>query len=102
VEENHHGRLESAQGPQGDYFDAVRGKESDMISPDLLEILRCPMDPTRTARLTLDKDHLVCERCALIFAIKDGFPILIVEEAELPPGYQNLDQLPCQQEKKGD
>jgi uncharacterized protein YbaR (Trm112 family) len=71
-----------------------------MIDPYLLEIIRCPMDPSRTARLTLESDHLVCERCALIFKIKDGFPILIVEEAELPPGCGSLDQLRCQREKK--
>jgi uncharacterized protein YbaR (Trm112 family) len=71
-----------------------------MISSDLLEILRCPMDPGRNARLALEGDHLVCERCRLIFKIKDGLPILIVEEAELPPGCTNSEQLPCQREKK--
>jgi uncharacterized protein YbaR (Trm112 family) len=70
-----------------------------MISPDLLEILRCPMDPSNT-RLSLEGDHLVCQRCALRFPIKDGFPVLIAEEAELPPGCASLEQLPCQREKK--
>jgi uncharacterized protein YbaR (Trm112 family) len=66
-----------------------------MISPTLLEILRCPMDPSRT-HLILEGDKLICERCRLKFSIKDNIPILIVEEAELPPGCQHLDQLPCQ------
>jgi uncharacterized protein YbaR (Trm112 family) len=70
-----------------------------MISQDLLEILRCPLDPSRT-RLTLEGDRLVCERCRLRYKIKDGFPVLIVEEAELPPGCDSLDQLPCQREQK--
>jgi uncharacterized protein YbaR (Trm112 family) len=70
-----------------------------MISPDLLEILRCPYDPSRT-RLTLEGDHLTCQRCRLIFKIKDGFPVLIVEEAQLPPGCESLSQLPCQREGK--
>ncbi len=65
-----------------------------MISPDLLEILRCPMDPSHT-RLTLDGDRLICQRCALKFKIKDGFPVLVVEEAELPAGCNSLDALPC-------
>jgi uncharacterized protein YbaR (Trm112 family) len=69
-----------------------------MISPDLLDILRCPMDPKREARLREEEDRLVCERCGLRFLIKDGFPVLIVEEAELPPGVTSLDQLPCQAE----
>ena len=70
-----------------------------MVSPDLLEILRCPLDPSRT-RLSLEGDHLTCQRCRLIFKIKDGFPVLIVEEAELPPGCESMSQLPCQREGK--
>jgi hypothetical protein len=70
-----------------------------MISQELLDILGCPMDPSHT-RLSLEGDRLVCQRCALRFKIKDGFPVLIVEEAELPPGCASLEQLPCQREKK--
>ena len=70
-----------------------------MISPDLLEILRCPMSPKKT-RLRLETNHLVCERCALKFKIKDGFPVLVVEEAELPPRCESLADLPCQREGK--
>jgi uncharacterized protein len=68
-----------------------------MISPELLEILRCPMDPSRT-RLNLEGERLVCARCQLQFPIKDGFPVLVVEEAELPAGCESLSQLPCQRE----
>lgn len=68
-----------------------------MISQDLLDILRCPLDPSRT-RLRLQNDHLECERCALRFLIKDGFPILVVEEAALPIGCEDVSQLPCQRE----
>jgi len=32
----------------------------------------------------------------LSFPIKDGFPILVAEEAELPPGCESLGDLPCQ------
>ena len=69
----------------------------NMISPDLLAILRCPMNPSRT-RLLVQDDRLVCERCALKFPIKDGFPVLVVEEAELPAGCESLKDLPCQRE----
>jgi uncharacterized protein YbaR (Trm112 family) len=71
-----------------------------MIRPDLLETLRCPMDPSRTRRLRLEEDQLVCERCALKFKIKDGFPSMLVEEAELPPRCESLSDLPCQREGK--
>lgn len=70
-----------------------------MISKELLDILRCPLDPSRT-RLVLEGDHLACERCGLSFKIKDGFPVLVAEEASLPPGCDSLGQLPCQKEPK--
>lgn len=69
-----------------------------MISSDLLDILRCPMDPKRQARLNLEGDRLICQRCGLKFPIKDGFPVMVVEEAELPPGVDTLDQLPARHE----
>jgi uncharacterized protein len=70
-----------------------------MISQDLLDILRCPLSPSDT-RLRLADDHLECERCALRFQIKDGFPILVVEEAVLPAGCESIAQLPCQRAEK--
>lgn len=69
-----------------------------MISQELLDILRCPLDPSHT-RLAVEADKLVCQRCRLQFPIKDGFPVLIVEEAELPPGCAALEDLPCQRDK---
>jgi uncharacterized protein YbaR (Trm112 family) len=65
-----------------------------VISDDLLAILRCPLNPQ--SRLVAAGRHLECERCRLRFRIQDGFPILVVEEAELPPGCESLAQLPCQ------
>jgi uncharacterized protein YbaR (Trm112 family) len=67
-----------------------------MITPDFLEDLRCPLDPSRT-RLKLLDSKLVCDRCALRFPIKDGFPIMVAEEAELPAGCESLADLPCQE-----
>jgi uncharacterized protein YbaR (Trm112 family) len=69
-----------------------------MISPDLLAILRCPMDPKRKTALTLEGDHLLCPRCQLKYRIKDGFPVMVVEEAELPPGCTSLEELPARHE----
>jgi uncharacterized protein YbaR (Trm112 family) len=71
-----------------------------MISPELLNILRCPMDPARQARLAQEGDRLVCQRCGLRFAVRDGLPNMVVEEAELPPGCTSRADLPCQQEAK--
>jgi len=69
-----------------------------MISPELLEILRCPLKPG-DAKLRLVGDCLECERCALRFLIKDGFPVLVIEEALLPSGCESLGDLPCQKEE---
>ena len=66
-----------------------------MISPELLAILRCPLNPSKT-RLLLEGNRLICERCGLRFPIKDGFPVLVVEEAELPEGCASMARLPCQ------
>jgi uncharacterized protein YbaR (Trm112 family) len=66
-----------------------------MLSQQLLDILRCPMNPSRT-RLRVEGDALVCEQCAVRFAVKDGFPVLVIEEATLPPGCDGVAQLPCQ------
>jgi uncharacterized protein YbaR (Trm112 family) len=71
-----------------------------MLNPDFLDRLRCPLDPSHT-RLTYQDECLICQRCSLKFHIKDGFPVLIAEEAELPPGCASLEQLPCQIEAKG-
>jgi len=67
-----------------------------MISKELLDILRCPMDPSHSAVELEGDDRLVCVRCRLRFPIKDGFPVMIVEEAELPAGCRSLQDLPCQ------
>jgi uncharacterized protein YbaR (Trm112 family) len=70
-----------------------------MISQDLLDILRCPLDPSHT-RLALEGERLVCQRCSLRFKIRDGFPVLVAEEAELPAGCESLGDLPCQRERR--
>jgi uncharacterized protein YbaR (Trm112 family) len=68
-----------------------------MISKELLDILRCPLDPGHTTRLDQAEDGLVCQRCRLKFPIKEGIPCMLVEDAELPPGHSSLATLPCQQ-----
>jgi uncharacterized protein YbaR (Trm112 family) len=68
-----------------------------MISPQLLDILRCPFDPAN-ARLepAASGDGLVCQRCRLKFPVREGIPCMLPEEAELPPGCDALAALPCQ------
>jgi uncharacterized protein YbaR (Trm112 family) len=67
-----------------------------MITPEMLEILRCPMDPKREARLVAEESRLVCSRCGLQFRIREGFASLLIDEATLPDGCTSPNQLPCQ------
>jgi hypothetical protein len=52
-----------------------------MISKELLEILVCPKCKGEL-KLTKAKDGLICERCKLIYPIKEDIPIMLIEEAE--------------------
>ena len=52
-----------------------------MISKELLEILVCPKCKG-DLKLTKEKDGLICERCKLIYPIKEDIPIMRIEEAK--------------------
>ena len=52
-----------------------------MIDPKLLEILACPVCKTS---VQLQGDRLVCTRCTRRYPIRDGIPVMLVEEAEPP------------------
>ena len=58
------------------------------IDADLLEILRCPL--TRS-RLHLEGDYLVAEVGGLRYPVRDGIPVMLIEEAKLPAGVASLD-----------
>ena len=51
-----------------------------MIDKELLEILACPLDKQP---VDLDGDRLVCRSCGRRYPIRDGIPVMLVEEAEL-------------------
>ena len=52
------------------------------IDPALLEILACPDD--HHAPVEQRGEYLVCTECRRRFPIKDGIPVMLLEEA-LPP-----------------
>ncbi len=64
-----------------------------MVSKELLALLVCPVD--QKSPLRLESEALVCTRCGARYAIKDGIPNMLVEEAELPPGCASLNDLEC-------
>ena len=68
---------------------------SEPISKDLLDILACPLGK---GQLRLEGDKLVCIRCGVKFPVRHGILVMLIEEAELPPGCQRIEDLPCQAE----
>ena len=52
-----------------------------MLSRELLEILACPVCKTPLAMAGTDK--LKCAKCGRVYPVRDGIPILLVEEASL-------------------
>ena len=71
-----------------------------MLSPELLAILRCPIDPARNATLLDEETHLTCSQCRVRFRVRDGIPNMLADEAELPAGCARRSQLPCQQQRE--
>lgn len=60
------------------------------IDAETLDLIRCPL--TRS-RLRQEGDHLVAEVGGLRYPIREGFPVMLVEEAGLPDGVASLDEL---------
>ena len=54
------------------------------VDPRLLEILACP--DTHHAPLELDESaqELTCTECGRAFPIRDGIPVLLLDEARPP------------------
>ena len=63
------------------------------IDPELLSILRCPL--TRSP-LRQEGDFLIAETGGLRYPVRDGIPVMLIEEAQLPPGVPSLDALKAQ------
>ncbi|HSM44437.1 MAG TPA: Trm112 family protein [Acidimicrobiia bacterium] len=56
-----------------------------LIDPTLAEVLVCPVD---RAGLSEDgeAERLECDECGRRYPVRDGIPIMLVEEAEGGPG----------------
>ena len=75
---------------------ALPVRSCEMLTPEQLDILRCPIDPLRQTKLVLEEDvRLLCPRCQVRFRIRDGFPSLVIPDASLPERCAGVDSLPC-------
>ncbi len=51
------------------------------VSKELLEILACPKCKG-DLRLNQTEDGLICEKCRLLYEIRDEIPIMLIDEAK--------------------
>ena len=63
---------------------------TNTIDPELLDMLRCPL--TRS-RLRQEGDWLVAEVGGLSYPVREGLPVMLMEEAKLPTGVSSLADL---------
>ena len=56
-----------------------------MIDKELLEILACPKCK---AEVRLEGERIICAnpQCGLRYPIRDGIPVMLIDEAEKPQG----------------
>lgn len=62
--------------------------EKDIIAKDLLDILVCPACKKDVQLLEYKPGNhgLKCEACQKIYPIKDGIPVMLIDEALPVPG----------------
>lgn len=55
------------------------------INPSLLEILACPCPAHASVELLAEQNQIICTKCETKFPIKDGIPVMLLDEAEAGP-----------------
>lgn len=51
------------------------------LDQELLDIIACP---ACRSRLAPESDELTCQGCGLVYPVRDGIPVLLVDEARRP------------------
>ncbi|MDQ3055203.1 MAG: Trm112 family protein [Actinomycetota bacterium] len=57
------------------------GQPSAAIDPELLAILACPAEHHAPLELDAAGSELLCTQCDRAFPIRDGIPVLLLDEA---------------------
>ncbi|HEU4355358.1 MAG TPA: Trm112 family protein [Actinomycetota bacterium] len=55
------------------------------LDPELLEILVCPNDRGEVEYLEAE-EVIVCASCGYRYPVRDGIPVMLIDEAEKPTG----------------
>ena len=54
--------------------------KEEMLPQELLDILVCPVDK---AKVRQDGARLICDQCGRAYPVRDGIPVMLVDEAEM-------------------
>jgi uncharacterized protein len=65
-------------------------KITGMIDSELLKIMVCPLTHDQ---LRQEGDWLVNVKWGVKYPVRQGIPIMLIDEAQLPPGVNSLDEL---------
>jgi uncharacterized protein YbaR (Trm112 family) len=55
------------------------------VDPELLEILVCPNDRGEVTYIEAEQ-VIVCASCGYRYPVRDGIPVMLIDEAEKPSG----------------
>jgi len=55
------------------------------VDKELLEMLACP---SCKGDVRLEDERIVCTKCSLRYPIKDGIPVMLIDEAEKPKNWR--------------
>ncbi|MEO6458070.1 MAG: Trm112 family protein [Chloroflexia bacterium] len=54
--------------------------KEESLPQELLDILVCPVDK---AKVRLEGSRLICGECGRAYPVRDGIPVMLVDEAEM-------------------
>ena len=63
---------------------------NNVLDPQILNILRCPLTHSR---LRQEGDWLIAEIGGLRYPVRDGIPVMLMEEAQLPADVKSLEEM---------
>src|SRR5581483_7412918 len=73
------------RGDEGENFEEMNfgatGGAPQELDEEFLSLLACPVCKTSVRRAS---DRLVCDTCGRRYPIREGIPVMLVEEAEMP------------------
>jgi uncharacterized protein YbaR (Trm112 family) len=64
-----------------------------LLDPLLKEILVCPNCRGELEELEAES-KLRCQSCGLLYPVRDGIPVMLIDEAEKPEGFVPQDETP--------